>query len=69
MVATAARIERIEHLARTEPSLPTSVEFEADEIEATIHMKREYKQRTEQIRATCPRSRRSRSGWQSSGVT
>lgn len=54
MVATAARIERIKHLARTEPSLPASVEFEPDEIEATILMKREYKKRTERIPSSMP---------------
>ncbi|WP_437759400.1 IS4 family transposase [Sorangium sp. So ce1389] len=49
MVATAARIERIKHLARTEPSRPASVEFEPHEIEATILMKRQNKRRNERI--------------------
>lgn len=49
MAVTAARIERIKHLARTEPSRPASDEFEPDEIEATRLMKRQYKKRTERI--------------------
>jgi hypothetical protein len=49
MVATAARIERIKHLARTEPSLPASIEFDADEIEAARLLKRDQKKRTERL--------------------
>jgi hypothetical protein len=49
MVATAARIERIKHLARTEPSLPASIEFEAHEIEAARLLKRQQKKRTERL--------------------
>ncbi len=49
MVATAALIERIKHLARTEPSLPASVEFEPHEIEATILLKRQQKERNKRL--------------------
>jgi hypothetical protein len=49
MVATAARIERIEHLARTKPSQPASTELTPSEIEATLLMKRQYKKRNERL--------------------
>jgi hypothetical protein len=49
LVANAARIERIKHLARNEPEAPASREFTHAEIEATRMMKRKYKKRTETI--------------------
>ncbi|APR78532.1 Hypothetical protein A7982_03882 [Minicystis rosea] len=54
MIATAARIERIKHLARTKPDQPASIEFEAHEIEATMLMKRESKKRNEQLPTGMP---------------
>jgi Transposase DNA-binding/Transposase Tn5 dimerisation domain len=54
MVATAARIERIKHLARTDPSQPASVEFTPHEIAATLLMKRKYKRRTEVVPESMP---------------
>jgi len=54
MAATATRIERIKHFARTEPSKPASVEFTPHEIAATLLMKRKYKKRTEVIPESMP---------------
>lgn len=54
MIATATRIERIKHLARTEPTQPASVEFETHEIEATMLMKRQYKRRNEHLPTGMP---------------
>ena len=41
MAAVAARIERIKHLARTEPNKPASEEFSRDEIDAAILLRKE----------------------------
>jgi len=54
MAASAARIERIKHLARTEPSTPASVELTPHEIAAILLMKRKYKKRTEVIPESMP---------------
>jgi len=54
MVAAAARIERIKHLARTDPAQPASVEFTPHEIAATLLMKRKYKKQTEIIPESMP---------------
>lgn len=54
MVAAAARIKRIKHLARTDPSQPASVEFTPHEITATLLMKRKYKKQTEVIPESMP---------------
>jgi hypothetical protein len=49
LAATAARIERLKHLSRTQPSLPASVEFTEFELEALLMLKKARKKRTEQI--------------------
>lgn len=49
LAATAARIERLKHLSRTQPSLPASVELTQFEIEALVMLKKVRKKRTEQI--------------------
>jgi hypothetical protein len=49
LAATAARIERLKHLARTQPSLPATIEFTELEIEALLMLKKARKKRTEQI--------------------
>lgn len=49
LAATAARIERLKHLSRTQPSLPASVELTEFELEALIMFKKARKKRTEQI--------------------
>ena len=49
LAAMAARIERLKHLSRTQPSLPASVEFTELEIEALLILKKNRKKRTEQI--------------------
>lgn len=41
MAAVAARIERLKHLARNQPTCPASVEFTQDEIDATILLRRD----------------------------
>jgi hypothetical protein len=48
-VVTAARIERLRMLARTEPEAPASVELTEYEIRALTLMKRKYAKRTETI--------------------
>lgn len=54
MAAVAARIERLKHLARTEPERPADSEFSAHELQALILMKRKYKKRTETISDDVP---------------
>jgi len=54
LVANAARIERIKHLARNTPERPASDEFTDAEIKATRLMKRKYKKRTETISDAMP---------------
>ena len=49
MASVAARIERLKHRSRTEPSLPASVELSEHEIQALIFFKRKYKKKTETI--------------------
>jgi Transposase DNA-binding/Transposase DDE domain len=49
MASVAARIERLKHRSRTEPSLPASVELSEHEIQALILLKRRYKKKTETI--------------------
>jgi len=49
LAATAARIERLKHLSRTQPNLPASVEFTEFELEALLMLKKVRKKRTEQI--------------------
>ena len=49
MATVAARIERLKHRSRTEPSLPASVELSEHEIQALIFLKRKYKKQTETI--------------------
>jgi hypothetical protein len=49
LAAVAARIERLKHLARTEPYRPATIEFSDDEIEALLLLKQKYKKKTEQI--------------------
>jgi hypothetical protein len=49
MATVAARIERLKHRSRTEPSLPASVELSEHEIQALIFLKRKYKKKTETI--------------------
>lgn len=49
LAATAARIERLKHLSRTQPSLPASVEFTEFELEALVMLKKVRKRKTEQI--------------------
>jgi len=54
MAAVAARIERLKHLARTEPERPADSEFSAHQLQALILMKRKYKKRTETISDDVP---------------
>jgi hypothetical protein len=54
LAAVAIRVERLKHLARTEPELPASIELSPAEIEATIIMKRRQKKRTETIPDSMP---------------
>lgn len=49
LAAKAARIERLKHLSRTQPSLPASVELTELEIEVLLMLKKSQKKRTEQI--------------------
>ena len=49
MATVAARIERLKHRSRNEPSLPASVELSEHEIQALIFLKRKYKKKTETI--------------------
>ena len=49
MASVAARIERLKHRSRTEPSLAASVELSEHEIQALIFFKRKYKKKTETI--------------------
>lgn len=53
-VVTAARIERLRVLARTQPDAPASVEFNEHELRAITLMKRKYAKRTETIPDTTP---------------
>jgi len=54
MAAVAARIERLKHLARTEPDKPADTELSAPQLQALILMKRKYKKRTETISDDIP---------------
>jgi hypothetical protein len=54
MASVAARIERLKHRSRTEPSLPASVELTEHEIQALIFFKRKYKKKTETISGDMP---------------
>jgi hypothetical protein len=49
LFAVATRIERLKHLARTDPEQPASAELSAEEIRALILLKRKEKKRTETI--------------------
>jgi len=49
MASVAARIERLKHRSRTEPTLPASVELSEHEIQALIFFKQKYKKKTETI--------------------
>ena len=54
LAAVAARIERLKHLARTEPEAPASIELTRHEIQALIVLKRQIKKRTESIPNALP---------------
>lgn len=54
LAAVAARIERLKHLARTQPNEPASVEFTQTEIRVLIVLKRDQKKKTETIPDTMP---------------
>lgn len=54
MAAVAARIERLKHLARTEPDRPADSELSTYQLQALILMKRKYKKRTETISDDVP---------------
>ena len=54
LFSVAIRVERINHLARTSPELPASVELSSCEIRALLLLKRKYKKRTETIPDTMP---------------
>ena len=49
LAAVATRIERLKHLARTQPDLPASIELSAIEIEALRAARTRIKKRTETI--------------------
>jgi hypothetical protein len=53
-VVTAARIERLRMLARTQPTAAVSLEFSDYELHALTLMKRKYAKRTESIADTVP---------------
>jgi hypothetical protein len=54
LAAVAARIERIKHLARTQPDEPASVEFSELEIRALLVLKGKQKKKTEVIPQSMP---------------
>ena len=54
LAAVAARIERLKHLARTQPDEPASIEFTKTELRALIVLKRDQKKKTETIPDTMP---------------
>lgn len=54
MASVAARIERLKHRSRTEPSLPASSELTEYEIQSLIFFKKKYKKRTETISDDMP---------------
>jgi hypothetical protein len=49
LAAVAARVERLKHLARTEPDAPATVELSALEIEALKRLKTQQKKKTETV--------------------
>jgi hypothetical protein len=49
LAAVAARIERLKHLARTEPEKPATIELSKLEIDALKLLKSRYKKKTETI--------------------
>ncbi len=49
LAAVAARIERLKHLARTEPDTPATVELSEIEIDALKLLKRQQKKKTEVV--------------------
>ena len=53
-MVTAARIERLRMLARTQPTAAASLEFAEHELRALTVMKRRYAKRTESIPDTVP---------------
>jgi hypothetical protein len=54
LFVVAVRIERLKHLARTEPSQPASIELSPYEIRALLLLKRRERKRTEAIPNTTP---------------
>jgi|SRR5580704_902156 hypothetical protein len=54
MAAVAARIERLKVLARTEPSLPASIELNPYEIKALVLNRRRTKKRTDPVPSDHP---------------
>jgi transposase-like protein/transposase Tn5 family protein len=54
LFSVAVRVERINHLARTSPDLPASVELSSYEIRAVLLLKRKYKKRTETVPDVMP---------------
>jgi Transposase DDE domain len=54
LAVVAARIERLKHLSRSEPTRPASDELTAVEIEVLIALKRRYKGRSEIVPAGVP---------------
>ena len=54
LAAVAARIERMKHLARTEPYRPATIEFTEDEIDAIMLLKTKLKKKKEQIPTGIP---------------
>ena len=54
LFSVAVRIERLKHLARSNPDQPVSVELSAYEIRALLLLKRKEKKRTERIPDTTP---------------
>jgi hypothetical protein len=49
LAATAARTDRLKHLARTQPDLPATEELAMHEVEALVLLKRKRKKKNEQI--------------------
>jgi hypothetical protein len=49
LAAVAMRVERLKHLARTQPETPATVELSAHELRALVLLKRRYKKRNETI--------------------
>jgi hypothetical protein len=49
LAAVAARVERLKHLARTEPDAPATVELSELEIEALKRLKHQQKKKTESV--------------------